>query len=1471
MYFPKGYCSLNGWFLGLVALGFSAVQVGAQGFGSGANMSVIPEGILKYSIYARDTVLIGYNARTASGGSIGTRGTPALVGEQIIFQRGEVIYSQQARIRGNLIARGAVVPVGPGIQDVEFHGFVTTDSSATFVNGTTVQGRVYARSGFRANGAGGPNRFAGGLSTGGSVSLGWNNNFQQVIQLSGDSLRYDNGHFSNIFSGQTISLGDGNNWLVWPSASPGVQWRTSFSQPDSTRTETFVFPETVVDSSGTRNCNMVGTQIRSSGTESWSQALCNMGAISPQLTPGGLQVLPPGIYGNFSLGHNDTLVLGEGIYHFNSLNVSSGTRQHILTYQPTGGRTQILAKQFQLTAFQPTIRPFDTTGLAGGTILLYTDSPDLVIGQESTVWATIMAPRGHVRIVYGSRLFGQIFARKVTLDQNFDGNEGRYIPFYPERPRISIVGVNGTAVQEGNSESTAVPIVFTLEHLNGLPVTIFFHTRPRAAGGAAPATPGVDYRLARDSVRIAVGSLQGPYTLLVNGDTDFEPDEFFEVYIDSVRNGRLDTNSIWDSLAVITIRNDDAPPVLGFGQDTLRVNEGDSLWIRWISNKVSTLPALVSVVRQGTVSDAEHNFRASQVQISAGQVRDSLFLHALSDGLDEPDETLILRLRNPLNATLGPDSVLVVVVADRDPPVGLSAQMIFNYVVLEDTGIVRLFIELERASGWPIRYSLIPLGLSSVQSDDYLLANHHQRVIPAGATRDSVNLLIHNDIFNEAAETLVLWIGDLQHLQALGRDSIRVTILANDPPVARDTTVELLDNAPLGYAFAQLIKYGPNPPSYTWHLLETVHSPYFILDANNGILSVANNSILDARVLPELGLSVELRGPVHRDTAVVRIQLVNTMRPPVIINGNDTVRIRENSPAGALLDSMRVAPGSGLGIIWSIIGGSGGDLFTINPLSGNITVNTGAVLDYEARVHYTLQIMVVNASGGADTLLIPVALIDVVEHTQVQILRASTQDTNFVRPSTIWINRDTLQVQWQWDLVDTTDIATLVPGRNLVIRSYRNPAKDQWGTDTLVVWMNTTSPVITWNPPPPIPPLPRWSVAEVREPGDTLRYVNNSGTQFCGIVQHRNSSYVDTTTNFCTSQALVEGFNWVRYIFRDAYGNVAVDSIPVMLDTQGPVVRIHSPQNHEVFKVYTIDVDWSVDGQTMDTLTRQGLQLGLNTIVRMFVDLAGNVGRDSVRVLLEDVQTDMQLELVKPLIDFNDPRMREELARLRTEQPLRPGERYTLSVQQSRENVLDQLVFGDSRGQNPSDRIRSGEMVFSGPTIRIEARFPHVGGLNGAGENRGGTLGDLLEGMRTSGFQAPGGMTLEQFVTGNEGQLPLGNPDTIPIWKNDLQLNIQIYDNLGQFVDNFRIIVEDLRQQYLNDEGIATFFLTLEADAEKGISDSQGRFLGNGAYLIKGIARTNSTLLFNTPNQHKGESQRTTDNLLKTFGYRRPQ
>lgn len=110
------------------------------------------------------------------------------------------------------------------------------------------------------------------------------------------------------------------------------------------------------------------------------------------------------------------------------------------------------------------------------------------------------------------------------------------------------------------------------------------------------------------------------------------------------------------------------------------------------------------------------------------------------------------------------------------------------------------------------------------------------------------------------------------------------------------------------------------------------------------------------------------------DTATITVNPVNDA--PVITTA--TFSIDENSAGGAAVGTITTATDIDLdSLTFSETGnGTGAGLFAIDA-GGNITVETGAVLNYEATTSYTYEVSVSDGNGGVDTVMMTINVSDV--------------------------------------------------------------------------------------------------------------------------------------------------------------------------------------------------------------------------------------------------------------------------------------------------------------------------------------------------------------------------------------------------------------------------------------------------------------------------------------------------------------
>ena len=127
---------------------------------------------------------------------------------------------------------------------------------------------------------------------------------------------------------------------------------------------------------------------------------------------------------------------------------------------------------------------------------------------------------------------------------------------------------------EGNSGTTAFVFTVSLSNASCAAITVNFAT----ADGSATLADS-DYQGGAGSVTFAPGTTSQTITVLVNGDTKFEPDETFTVNLSGATNA-----TIADGSGLGTIRNDDNQPTISINDvSLLEGNSGTTAFVFTVS------------------------------------------------------------------------------------------------------------------------------------------------------------------------------------------------------------------------------------------------------------------------------------------------------------------------------------------------------------------------------------------------------------------------------------------------------------------------------------------------------------------------------------------------------------------------------------------------------------------------------------------------------------------------------------------------------------------------------------------------------------------------------------------------------------------------------------------------------------------------------------------------------------------------
>jgi hypothetical protein len=230
------------------------------------------------------------------------------------------------------------------------------------------------------------------------------------------------------------------------------------------------------------------------------------------------------------------------------------------------------------------------------------------------------------------------------------------------------LSVNDVSVAEGQSGLTSA--TFTVQLSSAATETVSVNYA--AVGGSASA--GQDFASAAGTVTFAPGVTAQTVTVDVLGDVLDEANETFSVVLSAAVNA-----TIGDGSGVGTIVDDDATPALAIGDVTrAEGNSGTSaatfaLTLSAASGRTVTVNYTTA---NGTASSSsDYVARTGTVSFAAGTLSQVVSVTVNGDTTVEPNETFVVNLSAPVNATVSDAQGVATLTNDDSAPVTVTVRL----------------------------------------------------------------------------------------------------------------------------------------------------------------------------------------------------------------------------------------------------------------------------------------------------------------------------------------------------------------------------------------------------------------------------------------------------------------------------------------------------------------------------------------------------------------------------------------------------------------------------------------------------------------------------------------------------------------------------------------------------------------------------------------------------------------------------
>jgi hypothetical protein len=192
-------------------------------------------------------------------------------------------------------------------------------------------------------------------------------------------------------------------------------------------------------------------------------------------------------------------------------------------------------------------------------------------------------------------------------------------------------------------------------------VTIHF-----AFSGTASEGPSGDYTISTSPILIPKGKPRGEIAVYLNDDIVDEDNETIVLTIETVGNGTIGTSNVH----TLTIADNDSTPSVSFHSVSQTVGEPDgSVTVRVDLSGLSSHAVTIPLSFSGTATEgADYTVSPSEITIPPLTMSETFTVNILDDSEYDPDETIILTMGDPTNATKGVITEHTITIKDNELP-----------------------------------------------------------------------------------------------------------------------------------------------------------------------------------------------------------------------------------------------------------------------------------------------------------------------------------------------------------------------------------------------------------------------------------------------------------------------------------------------------------------------------------------------------------------------------------------------------------------------------------------------------------------------------------------------------------------------------------------------------------------------------------------------------------------------------------
>lgn len=416
-------------------------------------------------------------------------------------------------------------------------------------------------------------------------------------------------------------------------------------------------------------------------------------------------------------------------------------------------------------------------------------------------------------------------------------------------------------------------------------------------------------------------------------------------------------NSLAANKAIVI--NTTTPTVTFSSANSSATETTTSVTIPIILSAVSALSVTVDyTVTGGTATGAgtDYTLANGTVTFAQGETSKDITITVVNDALNEADETIILGISNPANATLGATTSHTFTINNDDPLPTVQFSNATSTSINESSSTQTIAVTLSAASGQTVTVNVTDAGGTASSGTDYTsIGSPITLTFTAGVTSQNVSIPVLQDLEYEGNETVHLTLSAPSLATLGGVTGHTFTITDDDVGISSAETMDADNDGKIDHyklTFSEAVN-DSTFPGYVLNSIGTAQTDWLVA-GYSGVVLAHGSSAPEADSLNDSVIYLKLNEGVSNDTDA-KPNLTTTATPSLVTSSNKTIgriytaTVIEADRAKPVLVSATGQTGSTLLVltfsepVWTSSGmpncGAGGDLitadFTYNNVSGN--------------------------------------------------------------------------------------------------------------------------------------------------------------------------------------------------------------------------------------------------------------------------------------------------------------------------------------------------------------------------------------------------------------------------------------------------------------------------------------------------------------------------------------------------------